>query len=130
MSPYPTVEAIAPVIERWLASLASDPEVARLSQHLAATIDFGISDLNFTFHTWFQRGRAGGGLTPAGPSANVRLSLSSDVFDQMMSRQLDGAMAVTSGQLSFTGDMGAAMGLAVLQPELERLYLEAKQAAA
>src|SRR5882762_4455469 len=114
MSRFATREQMAPVIASWIDGIASDSEISRLSQNLDTTIQYVMTDLKFEFHTDFVKGAAGGGLDKADPPSKVHLETTSDVFDEMMRGRLDGAMAAMSGQLSFSGDMGAAMSLEIL----------------
>jgi hypothetical protein len=127
---YASADELGPVIERWVAGIQSDPEIAGLCQGLNSTIDWVMTDLKYSFHTSFVKGQTSGGVGKADPAANVHLEMDSDVFDQMMSGRLDGAAAAMSGQLSFSGDMTAAMGLQGLLSPLERLYRQAKMAEA
>jgi putative sterol carrier protein len=50
----------------------------------------------------------------------------STTFDGMMTGEVDGASAAMSGDMSFSGDMSAAMGLQALQEDMMRLWLLSK----
>jgi len=89
-------------------------------------MQFEIPDLDFLFYTSFVDGKVTAGVGEADPEAMVVLEMDSETFDGMMTGEIDGASAAMSGDMTFSGDMSAAMGLQALQDDLSRIYLEAK----
>jgi len=85
-----------------------------------------IEDLDLFFYTHFQDGQFTGGLGEFTGEAMVELSMSSEVFDGMFSGELDATAAAMSGELAFSGDVSAAMGLQSLQDDMNRVYLVAR----
>ncbi len=57
----------------------------------------------------------------------VFLEMSSETLDGMMLGEIDGASAAMSGQMTISGDMGAAMGLQAVGDVMNILYEEAKK---
>jgi len=126
MSVFTTPEEMKPVIAKWLDLMAKDPQMAEKCKGINCSMQFIISDPDLTFYTAFMDGKVSGGLGPMDPKAMVDLEMSSATFDGMMTGEVDGASAAMSGDLSFSGDMSAAMGLQALQEDMNRLYLLSK----
>ncbi len=89
-------------------------------------MEFEIEDLDLLFYVHFQDGQFSGGLGKPPAEAMVELSMASEVFDGMFSGELDATTAAMSGDLAFSGDVSAAMGLQTLQEDMNRLYLAAR----
>lgn len=54
------------------------------------------------------------------------LEMSRNAFNGFMSVDVDCTSAAMSGELTFSGDISAAMGLQALQEDLTRMYQEAR----
>lgn len=126
MAGFETKEAMQPIVEKWIALMEKDAEVAKKCQGINCSMQYEINDLDFTFYTNFMDGKVSGGIGKDDPEAMVLLEMSSETFNGLMTGEVDGASAAMSGELTFSGDMSAAMGLQALQDDLTRLYLEAE----
>ena len=107
--------------------MAKDPQISEKCKGITCTMQWIIADPDTTFFTSFVDGKVAGGLGPMDPKAMVDLEMTSATFDGMMTGEVDGASAAMSGDLSFSGDMSAAMGLQALQEDMNRLWVEAKK---
>jgi len=126
MAGFESIEAMQKVIEKWVDLLEKDEEAAKKCEGLNCSMQFEMTDLDFIFFTNFIDGKVTAGIGESEPEAMVFLEMDSETFDGMMTGEIDGASAAMSGDMTFSGDMSAAMGLQALQDDLSRLYLEAK----
>ncbi len=127
MAGYESSAAMERVISRWLDLLKEDQAVKEGCKGYDVSVDFEIEDLDCFFHLHFLDGEFSGGLGESPGEAMVELSMSSEVFDGMFSGELDATSAAMSGELAFSGDVAAAMGLQSLQDDLNRVYLVARE---
>jgi putative sterol carrier protein len=114
------------VLAKWVEKLANDPKIAKASDDLEVTIAFKIDDYNLQVHTEFLHGKVTGGLGEAEPPSMVVISMANDTFDGLWTGEVDAEAAAMSGEMSFAGEMNAAMGLQALYEDLARLYIESK----
>lgn len=126
MADFSTAEEMKPVIAKWLDLMSKDSELAAKCKGINVSMQFIITEPEVTFYTSFMDGKVKGGLEPMEPKAMVDLEMNSATFDGMMTGEVDGASAAMSGDMSFSGDMSAAMGLQALQEDMTRLYLQSK----
>lgn len=127
MAGYTDKKTFETVLEKFIGKLIADPEVARLCKGIKAALGFDFYDPDLSFHVEFMNGVTTGGLGHADPPSMAFLEMSSETFDGMMTGEIDGASAAMSGQMTFSGDMGAAMGLQAMSDPMNRLYQEAKK---
>jgi putative sterol carrier protein len=126
MAGYESAGDMEEVIARWLGLIPSDQAIKEGCEGYDVSVEFEVEDLDFFFHIHFQDGDFSGGIGEFPGEAMVELCMSSEVFDGMFSGELDATTAAMSGDLAFAGDVSAAMGLQVLQEDLNRLYLAAR----
>ncbi len=126
MAGYESSEEMEKVIVRWLELLRSDEVIKEGCEGYDVSVEFEIEDLDLLFYTHFQNGQFSGGLGEITGEAMVELSMSSEVFDGMFCGELDATAAAMSGELAFSGDVSAAMGLQSLQGDMNRVYLVAR----
>jgi putative sterol carrier protein len=126
MAGYESAGDMEEVVARWLGSIPTDQGITEGCEGYDVSVEFEVEDLDFFFHIHFQDGDFSGGVGEFPGEAMVELCLSSEVFDGMFSGELDATTAAMSGDLAFAGDVSAAMGLQVLQEDLNRLYLAAR----
>lgn len=126
MADFSTAEEMKPVIAKWLDLMSKDSELAAKCKGINVSMQFIITEPEVTFYTSFMDGKVKGGLEAMEPKAMVDLEMNSATFDGMMTGEVDGASAAMSGDMSFSGDMSAAMGLQALQEDMTRLYLQSK----
>ena len=124
MAGFESKEAMQPVISKWLELISKDTQIAERCKGINVTMSFTMTDIDVLFYTNFNDGVVSAGLGKS--DAMVFLEMSSATFDGMMIGEVDGASAAMSGDLTFSGDMSAAMGLQALQEDMGRLYKEAK----
>ncbi len=125
MAEYNTPEEMQKVIEKWIDLMKKDDEIAKKCEGINCSMQYEMTDFDFIFFTNFMDGKVGGGIGEADPEAMVVLEMSSETFDGMMTGEVDGASAAMSGDMTFSGDVSAAMGLQALQEDLQRLYEQA-----
>jgi putative sterol carrier protein len=126
MAGYTSKEEMEVVVARWIEKLKTDENLAKLSKEIEARIGYDIYDLELHFHTDFMNGVIDGGIGIADPPPTLNLEMSSEIFDGMFTGEVDAASATMTGEMTFSGDMNAAMGLQVLGDDMGRTYLEAK----
>jgi putative sterol carrier protein len=126
MSGFTTVEEMKPVVAKWIDMMTKDSAISEKCKGINCSMQFIVSDPDITFFTSFMDGKVTGGIGPMDPKAMVDLEMSSATFDGMMTGEVDGASAAMSGDMSFSGDMSAAMGLQALQEDMMRLWLKSK----
>jgi putative sterol carrier protein len=126
MAGYESAGDMEEVIARWLGLIPVDQDIREGCEGYDVSVEFEIEDLDFFFYVHFQDGDFSGGIGEFPGEAMVELCLSSEVFDGMFSGELDATTAAMSGDLAFAGDVSAAMGLQILQEDLNRLYLAAR----
>lgn len=126
MAGYESSAEMERVIARWLELLPEDEAIREGCEGYDVSVEFEVEDLDLFFYTHFLDGRLTGGQGEFPGEAMVELSMSSEVFDGMFSGELDATAAAMSGELAFSGDVSAAMGLQSLQDDLNRVYLLAR----
>jgi putative sterol carrier protein len=126
MASFSTAEEMKPVVAKWLDLMSKDSQMAAKCKGINVSMQFIIIEPDVNFYTSFMDGTVTCGLGSMEPKAMVDLEMSSATLDGMMTGELDGAGAAMSGDLSFSGDMSAAMGLQALQEDMIRLYLQSK----
>ncbi len=126
MAGYESAGDMEKVIARWLGLIPADEAIKERCGGYDVSVEFEVEDLDFFFYIHFQDGDFSGGIGEFPGEAMVELCMSSEVFDGMFSGELDATTAAMSGDLAFAGDVSAAMGLQVLQEDLNRLYLAAR----
>ncbi len=126
MAGFATPDEMKPVVQKWLDLMVKDTPISEKCKGINCSMQFIMTDFEFTFFTNFFDGKVSGGVGKAEPKAMVDLEMSSETFDGMMTGEVDGASAAMSGELSFSGDMSAAMGLQALQEDMMRLWLLSK----
>lgn len=126
MAAYESSATMERVVSLWLDLLEKDEAIEEGCKGYDVSVEFEIEDLDSIFYVHFLDGEFSGGLGEFPGEAMVELSMSSEVFDGMFSGELDATSAAMSGELAFSGDVAAAMGLQSLQEDLNRVYLVAR----
>lgn len=126
MAGYTDKAQFEKVLNSFIEKMKADPDVANLCKGIKVSMGFDIYDPDVSFHFEFMDGVVTGALGQADPPSAVFLEMSSETFDGMMTGEIDGASAAMSGEMTFSGDMSAAMGLQAMQDGMNRVYQEAK----
>jgi hypothetical protein len=126
MAGYTDKAQFEKVLTKFIEKMQADSEVANLCKGIKVTMGFDIYEPDVSFHFEFMNGVVSGGLGQATPPSMVFLEMSSETFDGMMTGEVDGASAAMSGEMTFSGDMSAAMGLQAMGDGMNRVYQEAK----
>ncbi len=117
------------ILADFMARITGDDAVAAFSADKDVTLHFDLSDIGLA--CWIHLGPgdsfAGGVGDPDG-DADVELRMRANMFDGMFTGTANPMEAAMDGRLSFTGDAAKAMTLQQLQPDLARLYVEAREA--
>jgi autoinducer 2 (AI-2) kinase len=121
-------EAMEKIVAAFVGGVADDAALARFAESAPnVTLHFTLSDLGTHFHLGFREGRAFGALgAPAEDADTVRLKLSADLFDGMLTGRRNAMQAAMQGELSFSGDTAKAMTLQQINADLSRLYRAAR----
>jgi len=127
MAGYESSGEMENVIARWIELMQDDEVIKEGCQGYDVSVEFEIEDLDLLFWVHFLDGQFSGGLGEFPGEAMVELSLSSEVFDGMFSGELDATEAAMSGELAFSGDVSAAMGLQSLQDDMNRVYVASRE---
>ncbi len=127
MAGFSTKEAMEPIVKRWLEKLQGDTAFAGKTKEMDVRMGFTIYDLDLVYYVNVLDGRVETGMGASDPPATVSLEMSSEVFDGMFTGEVDAASATMTGEMTFAGDMNAAMGMQVLGDDMARAWLEAKE---
>lgn len=127
MAGYQSSGEMENVIARWIELMQDDEVIKEGCQGYDVSVEFEIEDLDLLFWVHFLDGQFSGGLGESPGEAMVELSLSSEVFDGMFTGELDATEAAMSGELAFSGDVSAAMGLQSLQHDMNRVYVATRE---
>ncbi len=116
------------VVQTFLASLASDAVLLEYAASHALSMHYILTEPALEFHMVFRDGQVSCGMgAPQGP-ADVRLKMKAEIFDKMLSGQINATKAAMTGKLSFSGDTRRAMGMQKVQGDMMRLYKRAREA--
>jgi len=126
MAGIANIEEMQSVLAKWLDKLKKDPKIAKAAEDLDVSIAFKIDDYNLQVHAEFLHGQIGGGLGEADPPSMVLITMGNETFDGLWTGEVDAEAAAMSGEMGFSGEMNAAMGLQALYEDLARLYIESK----
>jgi putative sterol carrier protein len=127
MAGYQTKEEMAAVIERFIQKMTTDEALSKRCKGINVTMGYDIPDVGLSFYTNFNDGAVTGGLGESDPPSMVFLEMDSEIFDGMLTGEVDAASAAMNGSLSFSGYMSAALGLQALNDDMSRIYIAAKQ---
>jgi putative sterol carrier protein len=126
MAGFATKEEMEPVVKRWLEKVKTDENLAKLCKEMDVRMGFYIYELDLRFYVNFLDGSVDGGMGLSDPPSTVSLEMTSEIFDGMFTGEVDAASATMTGEMTFSGDMNAAMGLQVLGDDMAKTWLEAK----
>jgi len=118
------------LIARFLAGCAKDPALAEFARGRQLSVVYKLTDPDLEFYTIFAGGevQTGQGKPPMGP--DLTLQMTAEIFDGVMSGEINAVSAAMSGRMSFSGDTMKAMAAQRIQKDLIRLYSAAKAACA
>ena len=125
MSAFETPEALKAILVRMAELMQSDPSLIQASKGKNLSISYEFPDLEVAFYNRFLDGRIEAGLG-AVENAEMQLTMDSDVFDGMFTGKVNTAVAAMKGDISFSGNVSAAMKLQGLMKDFQRIYLAAK----
>jgi len=115
------------VIQTFLASLAADPVLKEYAKGHALSMHYVLTEPALEFHMDFRDGQVSSGLGAPGAAADVRLKMKAEIFDKMLTGQINATKAAMTGKLSFSGDTRRAMGMQKVQGDMMRLYKQARE---
>ncbi len=130
-APLPSTHEGAPmekVIQTFLASLAADPVLKEYAKGHTLSMHYVLTEPALEFHMDFRDGQVSSGLGAPGAAADVRLKMKAEIFDKMLTGQINATKAAMTGKLSFSGDTRRAMGMQKVQGDMMRLYKQAREA--
>jgi putative sterol carrier protein len=126
MAGFASKEQAVKVLEKLVSLLSADEGVKENSKGTELTVAFEMTDYEIAVNLSFNDGVVGGSVGAVNEDAMVRLTMTSEIFDGMMTGEVDGNAAAMSGDLVFSGDMMAAMSMQGIMPDFGRLYAAAK----
>ena len=116
------------LVELFLAGLAQDPKLIEYAKGPGLSMHYVLTDPALEFTMEFGNGKVRAGLGPPASAADVRLKMKAEIFDKMLSGQINATKAAMTGKLSFSGDTRKAMGMQKVQADMMRVYTQARQA--
>lgn len=126
MAAYKTKESMEATLTQMFDLMRNDAAFQDGTKKARLKVSFEITDLDLVFLLAIDRGSVVGKMEAAPDEAQVELSLTSDAYDRMFAGTLPPLEAALTGELSFSGDVAAAMGLQGLLPHMIRVYKLAK----
>ncbi len=117
------------IVADFMARVAADDAVATFAADKDVTLHFELIDLALA--CWIHLGPGDALAAAVGDpegGADVELRMRANMFDGMFAGTANPMEAAMDGRLSFTGDAAKAMTIQQLQPDLVRLYTEARTA--
>ena len=126
MPAYESLEEAKAVLQRLLDLIKGDQAFKEGTRGTELTIAFELIDFDLVLCLSFINGEIGGFLGEPEEEPMVTLSMDSEILDGLFSGETDGASAAMNGDLSFSGDVHAAMGLQNLMDDFIRLYTLAR----
>lgn len=127
MPGYCSAEEARAVLQKLIDLIKEDRAFREGTRGIELSLAFELMDFDdLTLYLSFNDGKIEGCLGEPEEEAMVTLSMDSKVLDGIFSGETDGAAAAMSGDLSFSGDVQAAMGLQNLMDDFIRLYALAR----
>lgn len=114
------------IARAFVENARADRALIEFSHKRKVMTHYTISDIGLELHVGFDRGRVFGDLGAPPEPAPVRMKMSAETFDGVLSGRLNGMKAAMSGKLAFSGDVRVAMSLQRVQSDLVRLYRAAR----
>jgi len=114
------------VIRLFLERAAADPALQAFAKNQNLATHYVLTVPSLEFYLVFKDGLVETGLGQPSSPADVRLKMKAEIFDKMLSGQINATRAAMTGKLSFSGDTRRAMGMQRIQGDLSRVYQEAR----
>ncbi len=114
------------VIEKMVQNMQADPTITESIGGMDFSMGIDLTDLEAKYFLGFRNGQVTGGVGDDPAGSAMGLAMASDVFEDMFSGAQDGAALAMSGQMEFTGDVNAGMGLMVLMEPIQKAFEEAR----
>ncbi len=125
MAAYGSAKEMEQVLARMAELMASDAALIEAGRRTNVTIGYELRDLGVFFYTRVMDGSVEAGLGELA-IADMRVVMTSGVFDGIFTGTINPASAFAMGQLSFSGNMTAGMRLQGLLKDIGRVYRQAK----
>jgi len=116
---------MARICREFVRGIITDAKLASEAPQDVA-LHFTISDLGEELWFGFADGSTSGGMGPPPRDADVQLKMKAYILDGMFTGTINAMEKAMEGELSFMGDAAKAMTLQDMQPDLGRLYQEAR----
>jgi putative sterol carrier protein len=116
------------VLRHFLAACEDDAALKAFAQTHTLSAHYTLSDAALEFFMSFALGEVQAGLGPPLAPAAVRLKLSAELLDGLMTGKINGMNAVMAGRIAFSGDPDKGMLLTQVQAAFNRLYAQAREA--
>ena len=115
------------ILGAFLERARSDAALQAFAQGQDVSLHFTLKDLDLQFLIGFQGSQVRAELGAAAEAGSVQLKMGADILDGMMTGRINAMKSAMSGKLSFSGDTEKAMTIQHIQPDLSRLYREARE---
>ena len=116
---------MARICREFVQGIITDEKLASGAAQDVA-LHFNVSDLGEELWFGFTDGSTSGGMGPPPRDADVQLKMKAYILDGMFTGTINAMEKAMEGELSFMGDAAKAMTLQDMQPDLSRLYQEAR----
>jgi putative sterol carrier protein len=115
------------ILKELTAQIVADKEMIYFARDKNTVFSFVIDDIDLAFFMSFVDGKVDSGLGNPPREPDVKLRMSADILDGMLTGRVNATKAATSGKLSFSGDTGKAMSFIRIQGSLGKLYSAARE---
>jgi autoinducer 2 (AI-2) kinase len=116
------------IIDKFLADMANDSGLQDFSKGKKLLIVYALSDADIQFYMDFNDGEVRTGMGAPSTPPDLTLKMKADIFDGMMTGRVNATTAAMTGKMKFSGDTSKAMSMQKIQKEVNRLYVDARQA--
>ncbi len=122
-------DAMRRVLQGFVERIARDAALCEFAAGKSVTLHFTLTDLDLAFFLQLRDGAITADLGDPAAAADVELRMRAEILDGMFTGRVNPMQAAMGGRLSFSGDTTKAMALQDMQPDLARLYNEARDEA-
>jgi putative sterol carrier protein len=130
MPGYESNEALSAVLTRMVALMREDEGVAKAAEALDVSMTYVISDLDAKYHVAFRKGEVSGGQGEDPQGSAITLTMTSEVFDDLLTGAQDGVSLAMTGKMGFSGDTSAGMAMMGIMGPMQKSYKAAREEAA
>ncbi len=120
------IEKMQAILAAFCEGMASDEKVRAFSEDKDVCLAFCAPDIATSFYFGLHGGKVTSALGE-NDSAEVLLTMRTEILDGMFSGSIDTMKAAMNGDISFVGDAAKAMTIQQLSRDMKRLYTGVKE---